>query len=83
MSAMGGKRTLPADGLYDTIRHMKRPATTPRLPMWLVYARAVLLAFVVLLALDWVAYLLWGKWVDWPFLVAIAVAWPVVVTAIT
>nr|ALS90285.1 MetaGeneMark_Unknown Function [uncultured bacterium] len=51
--------------------------------MWLVYARAVLLGFVVLLALDWAAYLIWGKWLDWPFLVVVAVAWPVVVTAIT
>lgn len=64
-------------------RLMERPFKETGLPTWLSYVRAMLIAFVVLLAADWAAYLIWDRWLDWPFLVAIGIAWPLVMTAIT
>ena len=46
------------------------------LPFWVAYARAVLFFFLVLMALDWVAYLLWGKWLEWWGIVALAAVAP-------
>ena len=62
---------------------MERPFNATGLPTWLAYLRAMLIAFVVLLAADWAAYLIWDRWLDLPFLVAIAIAGPLVMTAIT
>ena len=56
VSAMGGKRTL---GVLNRGAVENRP-----LPFWVAYARAVLLFFLALMALDWVAYVVWGKWLE-------------------
>jgi hypothetical protein len=40
-------------------------------------------AFALLLAVDWVAYLAFGRWLAWPLLILLALAWPILMTAIT
>jgi uncharacterized membrane protein len=62
---------------------MKQGSVSQRLPLWAAYMRAMLLAFIMLLGADWVAYWVWDKWIDWPFLIPFAIAWPIVMTAIT
>lgn len=62
---------------------MDRPTEAAALPKWLAYVRAMLFAFVILLAGDWAAYVIGGGWLHWPFLVPLAIAWPFAMTAIT
>jgi hypothetical protein len=58
------------------------PAST-KLSFWKVYLRAVVLMFLTLLALDWLAYSAFEQWLAWPFLIPVALAGPAVMTAIT
>jgi len=48
----------------------------PYLAFWLRYARRALLSFVVLIALDWLAYALWGSWLEWYAMLAVAAIIP-------
>lgn len=36
-----------------------------KLPFWIAYARAVVVFFGVFMAMNWLAYALWGGWLDW------------------
>jgi hypothetical protein len=47
-----------------------------KLPFWVAYARAVLLFFLGLMALDWLAYLAWGNWLEWWGILALATVLP-------
>jgi hypothetical protein len=53
------------------------------LPVWLAYLRAMLFVLLVLLVANGIAYAVWGKYLEWPYVLGIAVAWPFVMTAIT
>jgi hypothetical protein len=64
------------------LRCMKRP-TRPKKSLSAAYLQAIIGIFLMLLAADWIVFAIWGKWLAWPFVIAIAVAWPIVMTAIT
>ena len=60
---------------------MEKPAS--KLPFWKAYVRGVLLVFTALLALDWLAYVAFERWLPWPFLIPVALFWPPVMTGLT
>ena len=64
-------------------RPMTKGADPKLLPFWAAYLRAAVLAFLAVFAVDWIAFALWEKWIALPYLAAIAVVWPAVMTAIT
>ena len=53
-----------------------------RVPLW-AYLRAMLFAFLVALAIDWLAYILFDRWMDWWALISIAMLWPIVMVRLT
>ncbi|MES2989295.1 MAG: hypothetical protein V4808_15440 [Pseudomonadota bacterium] len=61
---------------------MPVPQHTAGVPIW-AYLRAMLFAFLAMLAIDWLAYALFDRWMDWRMLIPIAVIWPVVMVRLT
>ena len=47
-----------------------------KLPFWVAYARAILFFFLVLMAINWLAYAVWGSWIDWFGVLALATVMP-------
>jgi len=47
------------------------------LPFWLAYGRAIAIFFSVLMTLDWLDYALWGGWLEWRVILAVAATLPV------
>lgn len=46
------------------------------LAFWLAYARAVIILFLVLVALNWLAYIAWSSWLEWWALLGLAAVIP-------
>lgn len=43
----------------------------------------MMFAFLLLLVGDLITYAVAGRWVDWPFLIPVAVAWPFIMVRLT
>ena len=48
----------------------------PYLSFWIAYARNALIVFLVLIALDWLAYALSDTWLEWYAVLALAAVVP-------
>jgi hypothetical protein len=46
------------------------------LPLWVAYAQAVAFFFIGLILLDWLAYVIWGHWIEWWGVLAVAMVIP-------
>lgn len=55
----------------------------PPLPFWAAYGRAILFFFIALMAADWLASVVWGRWLDWSAVLAIATILPALGLMIT
>jgi hypothetical protein len=62
---------------------MDRRKNATHLPFWLAYLRAALGFFLVLLAIDWLAFATTENWLSWPLLIPVALIAPAAMTAIT
>lgn len=47
-----------------------------KLPFWLAYTRALLIFFVIGMAINWLAYIVTGSWLDWYGVLALAAVLP-------
>jgi hypothetical protein len=61
---------------------MPVPQHSARVPLW-AYLRAMLFVFLVALAIDWLAYALFDRWIDWWTLIPLAVLWPIIMVRLT
>lgn len=83
LSAIGWEAAIAQIDILAEVTIMAPDTASRSIPLWLAYFRAMLIVFVVLLALDWSAYSLCERWLAWPALIPIAIAYPIVMTAIT
>ena len=50
---------------------------------WVAYARAVAFFFIGLILLDWLAYVIGGRWIEWWGVLAVATVMPALGLMIT
>ncbi len=79
----GWKADVALAANFADSREMETRKNATRLPFWLAYLRAALGFFLVLVAIDWLAFAATGNWLSWPFLIPIALIAPAAMTAIT